>query len=135
SWWSWSKKGWRARGFSMPSLVLASECMTRAVMASRLPREVRVAGRREAAVVCLVGWIADAVADGVGVVESDFVDAVLEEVLEEKWDLWPLDLVLKAFATGARVMPPSVFVAGRVLEASVEIAREAALPAIATKSS
>jgi hypothetical protein len=114
--------------------------MTRVVMASRLPREVSVAGRRDAAAVaCLVELIADPVADGVGVVASDFVDAVLaevlDEVLEEKWDLWLLDLVLKGFAAGARVMPPSVFVPGRVLEASVEIAREAALPAIATKIS
>jgi hypothetical protein len=117
--------------------------MTRAVMASRLPREVRVAGRRDAAVVCLVELIADPVADGVGVVASDFVDVVLaevldedlEEVLEEKWDLWLLDLVLKGFAAGARVMPPSVFAAGSVLEVSVEIAREAALPAIAARSS
>src|SRR5713226_6359707 len=99
----------------MPSLVLASACMTRAVMTSRLPREVSLAGRKVAAAVV---WVVDVGLDDVGVVATDFVDAVLEEA----FDLWPLVLVLKGFAMGARLI-------------SVEVAREATLPEIATKSS
>ena len=62
--------------------------------------------------------------DDVGLVATDFVDAVLEEVL----DLWPLVLVLKGLAMGARLIDVSV-------EVSVEVASEDALPEIARRSS
>jgi hypothetical protein len=62
--------------------------------------------------------VVDVGLDDVGLVATDFVDAVLEEVL----DLWPLALVLKGFAIGARFI-------------SVEVASEATLPEIARKSS
>jgi hypothetical protein len=105
--------------------------MTRSVMASRLPSEVRVAGRRVAAdVVC--GVRADF--DDVDLVETDLVDAVLEESL----DLRPFVLVLKGLAIGARLMVPSAFAAGFAggcfLDASV-VASEVALPEIARRSS
>ena len=45
--------------------------------------------------------------DNVGVDATDFVDAVLEEDLEKKWDLRPLVLVLNGFAVGARLIVPS----------------------------
>src|SRR6266851_2361102 len=99
----------------MPSLVLARACMTRAMMTSRLPRKVSVAGRKVAAAAV---WVVDVGLDDVGVVATEFVDAVLEEA----FDLWPLVLVLKGFAMGARLI-------------SVEVAREATLPEIATMSS
>src|SRR6267154_995019 len=94
SWWSWSKKGRRARGFSMPMRALARERMMRSVMAARLPRtEVRVAGRRTAAVagLVMVCVVAGVEWDGVDLVAADFVDAVLEE----RFGLRPFALVLK----------------------------------------
>jgi hypothetical protein len=90
--------------------------MTRSVMASRLPREVSVAGRRVTAGVWVLALIVAAVAEDVEEVATDFVEADLEEVFEEgweeEWDLRPLDLVLKGFATGARVMVPSALIPG-----------------------
>src|SRR5260370_42601274 len=105
----------------MPSLVLASECMTRVVMTSRLPRAVSLAGRRVAAV---AGWVViwvvvDAELDRVDRVAADFVDAVLEE----GFGLWPLVLVLKGLAIGARLIDVSVEVSGEVAR---EVAREVA---------
>src|SRR3981081_1781052 len=105
----------------MPSLVLASACMTRAVMTSRLPREVSLAGRRvAAAAVWVVVWIVDAGLGGVDVVSIDFVYAVLEE----RFGLRPFVLVLKGLAVGARLIVVSV-------DVSAEAASEFALPEIA----
>ena len=105
----------------MPSLVLARECMTRAVMASRLPRVVSLAGRRVAAIAaCDV----DADLDNVDRVAADLVDAVLEE----RFGLRALVLVLKGLAMGARVIDASV-------DVSAEVASEVALPDIARRSS
>jgi hypothetical protein len=62
--------------------------------------------------------------ESVDVVAADFVDAVLEE----RFGLRPLVLVLKGLAMGARLMDVSV-------EVSVEVASEVALPEIARRSS
>lgn len=79
----------------MMTLVLARERMTRAVMASRLPRAVSLAGRRVAAA---GEWVVDVGLDKVGLAAADFVDAVLEEGL----GLRAFVLVLNGFAVGAR---------------------------------
>src|SRR5271170_8228831 len=71
SWCSWSKKGLRARGFSMPTRGLANECMMRSVTTSRLPSGTGGAVRRATGVVVWVVavWLVVAEAmevDGVG---------------------------------------------------------------------
>lgn len=110
----------------MPSLGLASECITRVVIASRLPRELSVAGRRVAAVaVWVVVWVVvDAEVDSVDFLATDLV----ERVLGEGFGLRPFVLVLKGLAMGARLIDVSADVSG-------EVAREATLPEIAIKSS
>jgi len=90
-------------------------------MASRLPRVVSLAGRRVAAIAaCDV----DADLDNVDRVAADLVDAVLEE----RFGLRALVLVLKGLAMGARVIDASV-------DVSAEVASEVALPDIARRSS
>jgi hypothetical protein len=100
--------------------------MTRAVMASRLLREVSVAGRRVAAVaVCVVVWIVvDAELDSVDLVATGFV----ELLLEEDFGLRPFVLVLNGLAVGARLIDVSVDICG-------EVAREIVLPEITTRNS
>ena len=85
----------------MPTRVLASDCMMRAVIASRLARGA--GARRETAVVRAV--VVRVGEDDLEV--TDFVEAVLEDGL----GLRPLVLVLKGFAMGARLMVPSEFLA------------------------
>src|SRR5277367_283473 len=103
SWCSWSKKGLRARGFSMPMRGLASECMMRSVTTSRLPSGTGGAVRRATGVVVWVVevWLVVAEAMEVDGVGEDFVVEGFDGCL----DLWLL-LVLKGLATGARLMVP-----------------------------
>ena len=91
----------------MPTRVLASECMMRPVMTSRLATGIEAGARRETALVRAV--VARVGKDDLE--EMDFVEAVLEEVLEEGLGLRPLVLVLKGFAMGARLRVPSEFLA------------------------
>jgi hypothetical protein len=87
---------------------------------------VSLAGRRVAAAAV---WVVDVGLDNVGVDATDFVDAVfVGAVLEDGLNLWPLLLVLKGLAVGARLIEVSV-------DASVEVASEVALPEIARRSS
>ena len=123
----------------MPSLGVARDCVMRAVMASRLPREVRVAGRRVAAgATRAVACIADAGTDDFEVVATDFADAVLDAFPEEDFDLRPFVLVLKGFATGARLILPSGFVedfAGGFFVEALSIAYEVRPAETARKTS
>ena len=106
----------------MPSLVLASECITRVVMTSRLPTEVSVAARRVAAAAVWV--VVDAELGRVDLVATGFV----ERILEGGFCLRPFVLVLKGLAIGARFIDVSVDVSG-------EAASEITLPEIAMRSS
>jgi hypothetical protein len=91
----------------MPTLVLASERMTRSVITSRLATAAGALVRRETVFVVAVGVVPLVVTD---LVDADFD----EEDFEEYFDL-RVFFVLYGFATGARLMVPSGSVRGFVV--------------------
>ena len=91
----------------MPTLVLASERMTRSVMTSRLATAAGAFVRRETVFVVAEGVVPVVVAD---LVDVDFD----EEDFDEYFDL-RVFLVLYGFAAGARLIVPSGFVMGFVV--------------------